>query len=274
MINNQTSKKLKLMNVLPEGLIISRAWLENKGFSRPDIDYYLRAGHLQAVKRGLYRKPGAILKWQQVAFSLQEIGYISHVGGLTALAERGLVHYLEMGDRDIQVFSAHKLPKWLETWQQEQKSDFYFSIHTKKWIQNLPKEAFNSIPFGSWDWPIKTAQPELAIIEMLSEAKSTTDLQVIDSIFDGLTTLSPNRLQLVLENCDSIQTKRLFGWFSDRHSHPWLKRLEWHSLELGNGKRAFIKGGVLSKKWQITVPREMEQNYQIGDGFESEQSLF
>lgn len=274
MKSEQIPKKLELMNVLPEGLMVGRAWLEKKGFTRPDVDYYLRAGYLQAVKRGLYRKPGAELKWQQVVFSLQEIGYRSHVGGITALAEKGLAHYVEMGSRDIQVFSAHKLPKWLEAWQQEQVSEFTFSIHIKKWIQGLPNESFYTMPFGSWDWPVKTSQPELAVIELISEAKSVTDLQVIDSIFDGLTTLSPNRLQLILEHCDSIQTKRLFGWFSDRHSHTWLKHIEWNLLDLGNGKRSFIKGGVLNKKWQITVPREMEQKNQSGDGFESEQPLF
>lgn len=274
MTDSEANGKKLTIKTLPEGLLVNRTWLNDKGFSRPGIDYYLRSGNLEPVYRGLYRKSGAKLKWQQVAFSLQEMGYSSHIGGMTALVEKGLGHYIEMGTRDIQVFSASKLPKWLAIWQQEQGTDYTFSVHVKKWIKDLPKEFFYTMPFGSWDWPITTSQPELAVIEMMSEAKSFSDLQTINSIFDGLTTLSPNRLQLILTHCDSIQTKRLFGWFSDRHSHAWVKRIDWDLLNLGKGKRSFIKGGVLNKKWQITVPREMEQNHQSGDGFESEQPLF
>lgn len=267
------SKKMALINTLPEGLVIGRAWLENKGFSRPDIDYYLRAGYLQPVQRGLYRKPGAELKWQQIAYSLQEIGYRSHVGGKTALAEKGFAHYLELGSREIQIYSATKLPKWPELWREEHSSNFVFSLHCKKWLNKVPPELFTTIPFGSWDWPVKIAQPELAVVEWLSDAKTVSDLQAIDSVFEGLTTLSPNKLQKTLACCGTIQTKRLFGWFCDRHNHTWSKRINWESLDLGKGKRAFIKGGSLNKKWQITVPKEMEQSVN-GEGFGSEQSLF
>jgi len=266
-------KKMKLMNILPEGLVIGRAWLEKKGFSRSDIDYYLRAGYLQPVNRGIYRKPGLELKWQQIAYSLEEIGYRSHVGGKTALAEKGFAHYLELGSREIHLYSAKKLPKWVESWQEEHKSNFVFSLHFKSWLNKAPAELFTEIPFGSWDWPIKTAQPELAVVEWLSDAKTVSDLQTIDSVFQGLTTLSPNRIQKTLECCESIQTKRLFGWFCDRHNHTWSKRINWDTLDLGKGKRAFIKGGSLNKKWQITVPKEMEQSVN-GDGFDTEQSLF
>lgn len=258
MAESYQNKKQMLEKGIPECLLINRAWLEQKGFTRPDIDYYLRSASLQTVKRGLYRKPGAQLKWQHIAYSLQELGFASHIGGKTALAEKGLAHYLEFGNQGIQVFSHEKLPAWLVEWQEQQNSAYYFSVFTKTWLANVPDQLYSRMVFGNWDWPIKIARPELAIVEWVNQAKTTSDLQAIDSVFEGLTTLSPRRLQAALELCTSIQTRRLMGWFCDRHPHTWSKRIAWQTIELGTGKRAFIKAGVYNAKWQITVPTEME----------------
>lgn len=248
------SKKLTLLNTLPEGLLVDRAWFTKHGLTRPDIDYYLRAGYFQTVQRGLYRKPGAPLKWQHIAYSLLEMNLPLHIGGKTALAEKGLTHYLELGQRDIQLFSEDKLPSWLKTWHQQHNSDFSFSLHTKKWQACLPDELFWSTPFGNWDWPIRISQPELAIIEWLSDAKTEVDLKVIDVVFEGLTTLSPKKVMLVLQKVNLVQTRRLFGWFCDRHPHNWVNRIDWQAIDLGKGKRSFIKGGTFNTKWQITLP--------------------
>ena len=252
------SKKNVLLNTLPEGLVVNRVWLEKHGLTRPDIDYYLRSGWLHAVHRGFYRKPGGALKWQHLAYSFQELGYLCHVGGKTALAEKGFSHYLELGQREIQLFSEGKLPIWLTRWHECQQSDFRFSLVSKTWLADLPESLFWFMPFGGWDWPIKIAQPELALVEWLSLAKTEVDLRAIDSVFEGLTTLSPHRMRLALIHCDSIQTRRLLGWFCDRYPHTWCKRLDWGGIDLGKGKRSYIMGGAFNVKWQITVPKGLD----------------
>ncbi len=262
-------KKTSLIHLLPEGQLVNRHWLYKKGFSRSDIDYYIRSGHLHAVYRGLYRKPGKPLKWQHLLYSLQEMGFPVHLGGKSALAEKGLLHYLEFGEREIQLFSPQILPKWLTNWHQDYQSSFFFSTYRKSWLQNLPANLIMELPFGGWDWPIHIAQPELAIIEWISEAKTIEDLQEIDAVFDGLTILSPAKVQTALQHCPSILTRRLFGWFCDQYSHPWIKRIDWQKIDLGKGKRTFIKGGVFNKKWKITVPQTLG-----GEEFESKQPLF
>lgn len=265
--------KRNVMLTVSEGQLVNRAWLQARGFSRPDIDYYLRVGHLQTASRGLYRRAGEKLKWQHIVYSLREMGYIVHVGGKTALSESGLAHYVEMSGQDVQLFSAMPLPNWLIDWHECHASDFRFISHRLSWLENVDNNLLNQQLFGGWDWKIAMAQPELAVVEWISLAKTEADLQAIDAVFEGLNTLRPKRVQTALTICNSIQTKRLFAWFSTRHRHAWLKQVDFSQVNMGNGKRSFIKGGVLNKQWQITVPKQMEQR-KVGDWFESEQSLF
>lgn len=68
-----------LEQCLPDGQVVSRTWLKERGFSRPRVDYALRAGKLVALSRGIYRRPGPPLKWEHVVFSLNEMGYDVHV---------------------------------------------------------------------------------------------------------------------------------------------------------------------------------------------------
>ena len=74
---------------------------------------------------------------------------------------------------------------------------------------------------------------------------------------EGLSSLSPRRLQKLLLDCRSIKVKRLFFWFSDRHQHAWLKRIDGAQMDLGKGKRMIVRGGKLNASYQITVPEDM-----------------
>ena len=65
-MQNMTSNKPnmpKLEQILPEGLVVDRKWLYAQGYERSTVDYFLRSGRLERVKRGVYRRPGPPLKW-------------------------------------------------------------------------------------------------------------------------------------------------------------------------------------------------------------------
>jgi len=267
-------KRASLSTILPEGQLVDRGWLESHGFKRPDVDYYLRSGNLQPVSHGLYRRIGDVLKWQHVVYSLQELGRNIHIGGHATLVEGGFDHYVKMTNKTVDLFSAENLPKWVDTWKEKNGSDYGFRTYKRSWLKDTPKELITTRPFGGWDWLIKYAQPELAILEFISTAKTETDLSVIDPVFENLATLSPSRMQLALEFTKHVKTKRLFGWFCDRHSHVWSKKIEWQNVHTGKGKISFIKGGKFNKKWRITVPVLMELETQQGGEHGSDESLF
>jgi hypothetical protein len=100
--------------------------------------------------------------------------------------------------------------------------------------------------------------PERAILELLDELPSRESFHQADMLMEGLTNLSPRRLQMLLTDCRSVKVKRLFFYFADRHKHAWLKHLDAKSIDFGTGKRMLVKGGKLDPVRQITVPEEMD----------------
>ena len=249
-----TKAKSSLEQTLPEGQLVNRDWLLKRGFNRPRVDYYLRAGKLAPVAHGIYRRPGPKLKWEHVVYSLAEMGYPVHVGGRSALELQGLAHYLPSGGvRRIDLYGSSRVPKWVATY----PAEFQFVVHTRRLFDQFPKEAVKPKPFGSWDWPIAYAVPELAMFELLSGVREAVDFMVADKIFESATNFRPELLHELLRTCSQVKTKRLFLWFSDRHGHEWLKALKTDGINLGKGKRMLVKGGAFDPAYQITIPREM-----------------
>jgi hypothetical protein len=164
-----------------------------------------------------------------------------HVGGRSALELQGPAHYLPSGSaRQIDLYGTSNVPKWVVNY----PANFCFVVHTRRLFDQLPRKAVRTIPFGSWDWPIAYAVPELAMFELLSEVREAVDFTVADKIFESATTFRPELLQELLRTCSQVKAKRLFLWFSDRHGHEWLKALKIDGFNLGKGKRMLVKGGA------------------------------
>jgi len=264
--SGQTKKSLN--TVLPEGLLVDRNWLKQRGFQRPLVDYYLRSGALEAVARGVYRRPGPPLKWQHVVYSLQELGFAVHMGGRSALDHQGLVHYLPMGTETIHLYSQNKLPGWLHVVGVDVRFEFHYC---KLFTEDATTLGYNTLPFGAWDWPLNYSTRERAFLEYLDDLPDGSSFDMADKYMEGATTLRPELLMALLLACKRVKTRRLFLWLAERYSYPWFKQLDSSTLDLGSGKRVIYKGGVLNTKYNITVPREYE-NGEVTDG--SEQPLF
>lgn len=112
-------------------------------------------------------------------------------------------------------------------------------------------------PWGQWDWPLTLSTPERAILETLDELPGHESFHQVDKLMEGLSTLSPRRLQKILHDCKNVKVKRLFFFFADRHRHAWLKRLNKDEIDFGKGKRMLVKGGRLDRSYEITVPEDM-----------------
>jgi len=243
-----------LDQVLPDGLLVDRKWLDAKGFQRSAVDYYLRSGALAAVARGVYRRPGPPLKWQHVVYSLQILGYGIHIGGRTAMELQGMAHYLPLrGMQHIWLYGAKKLPTWVN----KLDMDCRFTLGKPRLFVQLPEAALTTLPFGHWDWPLSCARPELALLEILAGVHTADDFEAVDKLFESATTLRPNVLMNALMVCNLVKAKRLFLWLAERHSHAWFHKLDTETIQLGSGKRMLVKGGKLVPKYQITVPSEM-----------------
>ena len=97
--------------------------------------------------------------------------------------------------------------------------------------------------------------PERAILELMYELPSRDSFHNADVLMQGLSSLSPRRLQTLLEDCISVKVKRLFFFFADRHQHAWLRRLDRKRIDLGRGSREIVPQGQYDRVHKITVPR-------------------
>ncbi len=80
-------------------------------------------------------------------------------------------------------------------------------------------------------------------------------------LLQGMTSLSPRRLETLLRKCTSVKVRRLFYWLAERQNHAWFRKLpalnDLDELGSGSGNRMLATNGKLDAKYRITVPEEM-----------------
>ena len=246
---------------MPEGLLVTARWMSEHGYSTALRTQYVAAGWLEQPVRGVFRRPRGTVDWQQVVISLQMMMRLPLVvGGRTALEQSGFGHYLAHTTSEVHLYGPKPPPAWLATL----PLDVRFVGHNSARLfpdtgsGSKTADEFTTRPWGQWDWPLALSTPERSVLELLDELPSRESFHQVDKLFEGLTALSPRRLQPLLESCRSVKVKRLFFFFADRHHHAWLKRLDKSAVDLGSGNRKLVDGGKLDRTYQITVPEDLD----------------
>ena len=259
--------------------MVDTAWLEDKGYSSALRSHYVETGWLEQPARGIYRRPGGKIAWQQYVVSMQNLLSLPVIiGGRSALELQGFSHYVSVqGPREIHLYADKPLPGWVKALDKDVKFVFH---NAKKLFKEKPiarglatarwepeSQSFESddpihgylkkLEWGQWNWPITLSTPERAILELLDEVPKNETFHQADMIMEGLRTLSPRRVQILLEDCRSVKVKRLFLWFAERHGFRWLLQIKQDRINLGSGKRVLASNGKLDPKYLITVPEEM-----------------
>jgi len=273
----QRGQKLNLLQrLLPEGMVASSSWLEDKGYSRGLRSKYVANGWLTQPARGIYARPGGDTKWQNLVISMQSLMRLPlAVGGLTALELQGYGHYVRIGTgSSIYLYTERRLAKWLSQidlpvkFEQRNANRLFKEPSIEHAVKTLPDlrkvdpslaeaKLCGGLKLYSWGdrpWPMIVSSPERAILEFLNELPDKQSFEHAGDLFNGLVNLSPRRLQGLLETCDSVKVTRLFLWFAERYDHPWMKHLDVSAIDTGSGKRVIAKAGRLNPKYQITVP--------------------
>jgi hypothetical protein len=268
-----SNKKSSLLEYVPYGLVVTKSWLLSQGLSRHTLDNWVKSGQLTSIVYGVYKRPDTKLAWKALVYSLQRMGSDLCPGGVTALSDHGFGHYVELGQfKTIHLYGKDSLPSWLNSL----LPDVTFVRHNEKkllgkgdpssWI-NLNQEftAEMSRDMHEGIEPIRISSPEKAWFELLMDVPEKISFEHADQLMQGLGTLSPRKLNKLLEACHNVKVRRLFLWFAERHQHAWFKKLDVNlytmtSGLLGSGKRVLAKGGKLDPKYLITVPEEMLKN--------------
>lgn len=263
-------KKLNQLQQLPDSAVVDAAWLENHGYSASLRSHYVKAGWLNKPARRVYRRGNGPLLWQHVVISLQAfMGSQLTVGGRTALEEQGYAHYLGQR-REVHLYGPKAAPSWLNAL----SLDVTFHWHNSLRLFPDEPESPNVLPrepepasflpggylatAGSMQWGMRLASAERALFQLIDELPAHESFHQVDKLVEGLANLSPRRLQIQLNSCQSVKVKRLFFFFADRHRHAWLDALDRKSVDLGAGKRMLVKGGKLDPTYLITVPGDLD----------------
>ena len=250
----------RLQHELPEGLLADAAWMEAHGYSSALRNQYVRAGWLESPARRVYRRSRASLTWQQVIISLQTVlGYALTVGGRTALEQQGYAHYLSADMREVHIYGPKPPPTWLDDLPLPTKFRRHNSLRLFPGNAELPEDVSTIIVSADsfTNYSIRYASKERAILELLDELPKHESFHHADVLMEGLSNLSPRRLQTLLEACASVKVKRLFLFFAERHRHAWLSKLDVSRINLGSGKRVLVKGGKFNPRFNITIPSDL-----------------
>ena len=259
---------------LPEGIIVDSSWLTRAGFSSSLRTQYVSAGWLEQPARRVYRRPRGSLDWQQVVISIQTLlGHDLLIGGRTALEMHGFAHYLRSTDKPVYIYGPNPPPTWLSAlplgiefrYRNDRKLFDKYRASTKPHRlssdvvgRSSRREDIAVQPWGPWNWPLMLSAPERAILELLYDIPEYESFHNADMVMEGLSTLSPVKLQALLADCHNVHVKRLFFFFADRHQHAWIKRLDRKAIDLGRGKRLIAKGGRYDARHMITVPKDLD----------------
>lgn len=263
-----------LQDLVPDGLPVTKQWLakQRPDFDRHALDNLVKGKQLTPLAPGVYIRPGTHLTWQGVVASLQTIFRTDlSVGGLTALELQGFAHYLPLSrQRAVHLYGKDVLPAWLES----ALPSVQFVRHNRlsslggsglvnrEYDTNERTLVDSSIPGQrAGAWPFTMSSPERAYLEVLMDVPSAISFEHADQLLQGMTTLSPRRMEQLLRKCTSVKLRRLFYWMAERHSYAWLKKLPkpeaLDELGLGSGNRVLARGGRLDPRYRITVPEEM-----------------
>ena len=245
----------QLIKEWPKGTVMTLDYLKQKGINRELIKRYRRSGWIESVGRAAYKLAGDNLEIVGGLYALQnQLELKIHIGARTALEMKGYGHYLGPGIRKIFMFGqpGNHLPVWFKEYYWP--VDYHYTT-TNLFPNNLPS-SFSESRYK--DINVTISAPERAALEMLHLIPGQQGFDEAFKIIGSLTTLRPDLIQNLLENCRSIKVKRLFLYMSEDENHFWFKDLNLDRINLGSGKRMVVKDGYLDKKYNITVPRISE----------------
>ena len=200
-MNTLIEAKLKnLMVSLGDNQVVTASALLKHGYSYEDLKGYVKRGYLTSLGRGAYCRAGTRPTIEAaVSAMVEQLGLPVHLGGRTALAKRGYVHFVPVAELPATIYLERgaRLPAWF--------SHYYagrFKL-VKTSFLNLRNgiETQNGCPVSS---------PERATLEFLQGGPERATLSEAYQLLEMMYTLRPKLLNELLSSCSSIKVKRLF----------------------------------------------------------------
>ena len=243
-MNTTTDTNLKsLVLSLGDNQVETATSLLKRGYTYDKLKGYVRSGYMESLGRGAYCKAGTRPSLEAAILAMYEqLGVSVHLGGRTALAKRGIVHFVPFAELPATIFLERgaRLPAWF--------SQYY------KGRFNLFRTSFLPVGHGvEMMESCPVSSPERAFLEFLHGVPIRQSLSEAYQLLEMMQTLRPKLLNELLVNCTSIKVKRLFFLLSDDVNPPWWPRIKADTVDLGSGCRAIDKDGTFNAKYNLVV---------------------
>jgi hypothetical protein len=246
----------KLMKMWQPGMVFTSSFLKSQ-----DIDYdqqlnYKKSGWLESIGFGAFKKEGDLIKWAGGLYALQkQLNLKIHLGGKSALIKQGYSHYAYVKESSLFLFMSrdNKLPGWFKNYEWGTKLE----LSRTELLPSDLEESYTTTNIDGFD--IRTSIPERSVLEMLYYVPTKQGFDEVIKIVEFMSSLRPDKVQMLLEFCTSIKVKRLFLYMAEKQDHFWYKELDLDKINLGRGNRMIVKNGKLDSKFKITVPRENQE---------------
>ena len=253
---NKTTKINRLVSEWPSGMVYTQKYLTKLGYSAQLVHRYIKSGWLAPIGTGAYRMQNDTVSWQGGLVAIQDqLEKNIQVGGKTALALRGISHYGKTRESSVFLFASQgeHLPKWFgnHDWQSK------IILTRTSFLSALNQNTFISVDAGGFN--IRSSAKERAILEVLYHVPGKQGFDEAFKLMEMLPSLRPDLLNELLKSCQSVKVNRLFCFMAEEINHGWFSSIKLDNVNLGTGKREVVKGGILNKKYNITVPREYAQ---------------
>ena len=252
MNTEKTTKINQLLFSQPSGVVLLSSWLTKQGYNLDLQKSYRKSGWLESMGTGAMIRRNDDVEYEGAIYALQiQLNLNIHIGGKTALSLLGKAHYLDLNPRSVTLFGGakEKLPTWFKNYDWSVTINYHSSSFLKSnlGLVNMEFRTFS----------IKISGAARSIMECLYLAPKKQPLLECFQIMESLNNLRPDKTQELLENCSSVKVKRLFLYMAEKANHEWFKQLFLEKIDLGSGKRSFIKEGIYVSKYKIVVPREL-----------------
>lgn len=249
-----TSKLNWLVNQALPGSLVLQPWLTQHQIGYSLSQRYVASGWLKKICSGVYYRPSSnkkdVFDWKKVLSALtHQLNLPIHIAGLTSLTHQGLSHYLQLDEQRVWlgIKNKQRLPKWFYNF-----SELKWKFSPNHKLELLEKDLTEIQIEGTI---FKISRPELAAYEVVDAIGKFISFEHAAELFQGLTNLSPRRVQGLLERSSSVQTNRVFLFLSHYHAHQWVDRLDEANIYLGKGKRQVVPDGHYDHQYKITVPK-------------------
>jgi hypothetical protein len=229
MTTTESSLKRLHTRVVPGAPVTARD-LANLGISADLAGYYVRAGWLLRLGRGVYAHPATQLDLH-ASLSLLERQFPGlHVGGKTALDWQGVRQYVMQGSAlQLYGWTAGRLPGWFA-------ARFQSEYHRKRLFQEEPAALLHVGPLNRRSGAPSVSAPERAMLEMLSEVGVRQALQEARELVESSYALRSEVLGELLLRCTSVKTVRLCLQLGRAVAAPWVSKLEGLALPTGSAR--------------------------------------